>query len=303
MTARAGKSTSADGGAVHDAMPRANTQDFLLNILGGYVALNSGEFWSGGLVSLLQDLGCSAQSARTALSRLVAAGLIARRASGRMTHYRLTDSGRVLLEDGHRRIFSFGRQDAWDGTWTVVSFSVPEAERAMRHRLRKRLEFLGFTHLHQAMWLAPRDKSSEAAHVLEALDIEQRAHLFLARSMDVQRLATVIRERWNVAALDGRYGEFLKCFGHLCDAHALDVLSDGEAFVLRTELIQAFREFMLRDPDLPDELVPELHKRGEAVEVFTTLWTALEPLAERYVHQHAEPPLPNVDRVNRVAAS
>ena len=40
---------------------------------------------------------------------------------------------------------AFGtRLEPWDGRWTVAAFSVPEAQRALRHVLRTRLLWLGF---------------------------------------------------------------------------------------------------------------------------------------------------------------
>jgi phenylacetic acid degradation operon negative regulatory protein len=66
-----------------------------------------------------------------------------------------------VLGEGRNRIFSFGQQTSWDGTWTLLIYTIPEQKRALRHDLRKRLRFLGFTTLRPATWAAARDRTSD----------------------------------------------------------------------------------------------------------------------------------------------
>ena len=116
-----------------------------------------------------------------ALSRLCASQLIARTRKGRTTHYRLTGHGRRVLEEGRDRIFGFGLKPAWDGTWTLLMYTVPEQQRTLRHDLRKRLRFLGFTALHPATWIAPRDRTPDLRRLLDELAAEEHADIFIGR--------------------------------------------------------------------------------------------------------------------------
>jgi DNA-binding transcriptional regulator PaaX len=74
-----------------------------------------------------------------------------------------------VLGEGRDRIFSFGQQASWAGTWTLLMYTIPEQKRALRHDLRKRLRFLGFSTLHAATWVAPRDRTSDVRGLLDEL--------------------------------------------------------------------------------------------------------------------------------------
>jgi phenylacetic acid degradation operon negative regulatory protein len=137
-----------------------------------------------------------------ALSRLSASHLIARRRQGRTTNYRLTEHGRRVLGEGRDRIFSLGQQTSWDGTWTLLMYTIPEQKRALRHDLRKRLRFLGFTTLHAATWVAPRDRTSDVRGLLDELTAEEHADVFVDLPDRPQRLAHDICESWELGQLE-----------------------------------------------------------------------------------------------------
>jgi phenylacetic acid degradation operon negative regulatory protein len=261
----------------------ARPQDLLVTILGDYHLGEKRTLWSAALVRLLGDLGFSPAAARMALSRLGATGLITRTRQGRTTHYRLTDHGRRVLEEGQRRIFNFGLQDEWDGTWTMLSYSIPEELRAVRQGLRKRLRFLGFTLLPQGLWLAPRDRVADVEDLLNELEVRAHAQLFLGSPVEVEEVAELIRASWQLDRIDGLYDDFLKDYGAYAPDRARGGLSERKAFVLRTRLMQAYRQFPLRDPELPDELVRRPDRRTQAIALFHALWRDLAAPAERHV--------------------
>jgi DNA-binding transcriptional regulator PaaX len=78
------------------------------------------------------------------------------------TFSRLSSRAAAILDDGARRIFSFGAANqSWDGMWSLIAFSIPEDNRAARDALRKQLRWLGFAPLHDGLWLSPRDHAAE----------------------------------------------------------------------------------------------------------------------------------------------
>jgi phenylacetic acid degradation operon negative regulatory protein len=137
-------------------------QDLVLTMLGAHLRRPGDLAWSGGMVELLQEFGFSHEAARAALSRLATRGLLDRVRRGRQVHYRLTDRAERLLEEGDRRIFTFGRDDPDCTRWTVLWHSLPEKRRVERARLGRRLRFLGFGSVQDATWVAPRDREEEA---------------------------------------------------------------------------------------------------------------------------------------------
>jgi phenylacetic acid degradation operon negative regulatory protein len=139
-----------------DGPPPARPQDLLVTILGDYLLPGDAGGLPAGALSRSWAIWGRPRPPRMALSRLSASHLIARRRQGRATNYRLTEHGRRVLGEGRDRTFSFGQQTSWSGTWTLLMHTIPEQKRALRHDLRKRLRFLGFTTLHAATGSRPR---------------------------------------------------------------------------------------------------------------------------------------------------
>jgi phenylacetic acid degradation operon negative regulatory protein len=261
----------------------ARPQDLLVTVLGDYLLPGDGGISPGALVALLAELGTSAPAARMALSRLCTSQLIARTRQGPATHYRLTEHGRRVLEEGRDRIFGFGLKPAWDGTWTLLMYTVPEQQRTLRHDLRRRLRFLGFTALHPATWIAPRDRTPDLRRLLDELAAEEHSDIFIGQPAQPRRVAQAISESWELSQLASRYEGFLRSYAARRGSRR--PRSDRDAFILRTNLMHSFRQFPLLDPELPDELMHQPARRGQAVQLFHQMWDDLAGQAQRHVEQ------------------
>src|SRR5262249_13922268 len=141
-------------GAVVQRPPR-----LLLTLLGDYWWQRTEPLPSAAIVALLAEVGLSDSAARAALSPPTRNGPLVTSPSGRRPFVRRSERAAVSLDDGARRIFSFGaRPPEWDGMWSLVAFSIPEQFRAARDELRKELRWLGFAPLYDGLWVAPRDR-------------------------------------------------------------------------------------------------------------------------------------------------
>jgi len=129
----------------------------LLTLLGDYWWQRTESLPSAAIVGLLAEFGVSDSAARAALSRLTRNGLLVTLRNGRRTYVQLSSRAADVLDDGARRIFSFGgRPSPWDGMWSLVAFSIPEEHRSARDELRKALRWLGFAPLYDGLWVSPR---------------------------------------------------------------------------------------------------------------------------------------------------
>src|SRR3954463_6245748 len=117
-----------------------------LRRLGGWIAVAA-------LIALMAELDLDAQSVRSAVSRLKRRGVIASERRAGAAGYRLTERGAAILEAGDARIY--GRDGAGAGGWLLVVFSIPETRRALRHKLRTRLQWLGLGTVANGVWIAP----------------------------------------------------------------------------------------------------------------------------------------------------
>src|SRR5207248_2955383 len=103
----------------------------LLTLLGDYWWQRTEPLPSAAIVGLLAEFGVSDSAARAALSRLTRNGLLVTSRSGRRTFVQLSARAADVLNDGARRIFTFGETPApWDGMWSLVAFSIPEQYRS-----------------------------------------------------------------------------------------------------------------------------------------------------------------------------
>jgi phenylacetic acid degradation operon negative regulatory protein len=258
-------------------------QRLLVTLLGDYWRGRREHIPSTALLRLLAEFGVSSQGARSALSRLVTRGLLVRSRRGRRTFYGLTEEGRRLLDEGAARIFTFGaRRLRWRGTWSVVMFSVAEADRRRRHLLRTRLRWLTFAPLYAGVWVSPHPHLEKAANVLGDLGIgdvtllEATVPSFAAPRRDV--LAA-----WNLRSLRRSYLAFLARFRPVASRLRAGKLAPREALVTRTRLMDEWRRFPREDPELPEDLLPRDWPRREARTLFVELFRALAPAAERRV--------------------
>lgn len=264
---------------------RAQTQHLLLTLLGDYWYQVEECLPSAALVDLLKELGVTAFSVRAALTRLTRRGLLRWEKRGRRTFYALTDRAAAVLSEGGQRIVSFGAEDPpWDGWWAFVAFSVPESRRAVRHILRERLRWLGYTPLYDALWVSPRDRSAEVCRVLDELDLKT-ATLFTGVMSAASPAEASPLAAWNLEELRDSYEKFVAAWRPWAERTRDGSVSPTEALVARTEIMDTWRTFPRLDPELPHRLLPRGWLRKEARQIFVEVYDGLGPLAEMRVRQ------------------
>ena len=104
-------------------------QTLLLMLFGDYLLDRGLCVFSGSAIDVCARLGVSSHAARSTLTRMAGRGLLRRQREGRRVYFGLTDRSTALLRDGRDRIWHAGAvNDRWDGTWTLLSFSLPSGE-------------------------------------------------------------------------------------------------------------------------------------------------------------------------------
>lgn len=107
------------------------------------------------LINVLEGADVAAPATRATLDRLVHSGILARSRSGRETLFSLTDHGVAVLREAKYRVRGPRPFDPQGSGWTLVTFSIPEGQRMLRHRLRSTLTWEGFAPIRDGLWLAP----------------------------------------------------------------------------------------------------------------------------------------------------
>jgi phenylacetic acid degradation operon negative regulatory protein len=229
----------------------ASTRSVLLTMLGEFVHPRGGQVWTGTLVKALEALGVEEKSARQALARTAAEGMLTSTRHGRKVRWTLTPAGAQLLTEGTERIYRFMREPhAWDGRWLVVTVGVPESQRQLRHRLRTRLTWLGLGSPSAGLWIVPdASKVADVRAVIDELNLQSRVFAWTGPSAGMGDARKLLAAAWDLDDVEKRYLAFIDHF------EGMTVGSDREAFVSQVRLIQDWRRFPFLDPDLPGELL------------------------------------------------
>jgi len=282
------------------------TSQLLTTLLGDYWFTTTEHVPSAAIAALLAEFGVGAEATRAALSRSSRRGRLEGVRSGRTTAYRLAPGVRERAVALSRSLMGFGAAPVeWDGMWTCVAFSVPEADRPRRLALRRRLRELGFGVLFDGLWISPRAPVAEVDAALAELGIATAAVL---RVTEVARPGGVdLLSAWDLEALRHRYDGFLATVRLVVGPRlAAGEIGSAEALVTRTEVLAGWRDLVTHDPGLPDELLPAAWPRAEARRCFVEVYDGLGPLAEARVHQlvapHPATPPPRHHRVADILA-
>lgn len=249
----------ADPDTDHPALSRrrelgaTSARSLLLTVLGEFVLPRAEPVWTQVLIDVLGGLGVEHKSARQALARTAAEGLLTSDRAGRRVRWSLSEQGSRLLSTGAERIYGFGAAARpWDGTWLVVLVSVPESRRQLRHRLRTRLAWAGLGSPAPGVWLTPDpDKAAEVADVLAELELTPVTSSFVGPFGSIGTPRQVVEQAWNLAEVETAYEEFIEEFADAAPSEPGDVLAG------QIHLVHAWRRFPFLDPQLPAELLPE----------------------------------------------
>jgi phenylacetic acid degradation operon negative regulatory protein len=232
----------------------------LLTILGEFVLPSGGAALTSAFIDVLGRLGVEEKAARQALMRTAADGLLASERHGRRTLWRLTPTAEQFLTEGAERIYGFpANTPEWDGRWLIVLARVPETERAARHLLRTRLTWAGFGSPAPGVWISTHvDRAKEAEGVLDEAGVHD-GQIFLAEHHAGGPLSAMVREAWDLDAVEDRYEEFLTEFGRA---------RGGDPVVRTVQLVHAWRRFPRTDPALPPALLPARWNGARAAKLF-----------------------------------
>ena len=254
-------------------------QRILVTLLAEFLWVVEAPIPSNMLVEIFEDFGISSDTTRTALSRLVAKGILRRLKTGRSTSYMLSDTAMEMIREDTHRILRFGEQRTWNGEWTLVAFSVAESLRERRHALRSQLRALGFASLFDGLWAAAFATVEEAQTALIEADVPDS--IVVRGSIEASGgKMEQFHAAWKLDALAAEYRGFIARVAPLVARAERGDVSPAEALLVRTRIMDDWRAFPLKDPDLPSELLPPDWPRQEARDLFRCAYELLGPASQ-----------------------
>ncbi len=276
------------------AQPTKRAGSLITTVFGDAIAPRGGTVWLGSLIRVMRVFGINERLVRTSVFRLVRDGWLQSRLIGRRSYYSLTDEGRERFEQATHRIY--GEPAAgWDGRWCLVLLGGLESD--MKDSIRREFGWLGFGALSANLLAHPAPDMTDLDVTLRRLNVIDEIVVMEGQTIRndaaMRRLAGA---SWNLDDIDRRYARFVDMFRPLYTALRKDArISPETAFTVRTLLIQEYRKVLLRDPQLPLELLPAGWHGIPAYQLCRNLYRAVHVQADTYLSaamETADGPLP-----------
>jgi phenylacetic acid degradation operon negative regulatory protein len=270
------------------------TGSLITTVFGDSIAPRGGAVWMGSLISVMSDFGISERLVRTSAFRLVQDGWLQSTQIGRRSYYSLSEEGRERFDQATHKIYG-EPTSTWDDHWCLVM--LVDLDAVSKEVVRKELGWLGFGALSTSVLAHPAPDMSDVDVTLRRLgvadDLIIMSGLTIRNEPSMRRLA---HECWNLDDIDKRYASFVKRFRPLIAAYGKEAeVSPKTAFLVRTLLIQEYRKVLLRDPQLPADLLPSNWHGTAAYQLCRNLYLAVYQRADEHltdVMETADGPLP-----------
>jgi phenylacetic acid degradation operon negative regulatory protein len=269
---------------------RVHANSLIVSMFGDMVVPRGGRIWLGSLIGLLEPLGLNERMIRTAVFRLAREEWLCTEALGRRSDYLLSASGQRRFDEASRHVYA-SHAPLWDRRWRLI-VGVGQIEQKDREALRRALFWQGFGALSLDCYVHP---SADLAAAFDALLAEGLGHLLGgmmpllaadARLGGTASNADLVARAWNLGELSDAYGKFIATYMPALAELRRDrnvVIDEEEAFLMRLLLIHDYRRLLLRDPELPDVLVPAGWPGQTARVLCKELYRRLLVPAERYL--------------------
>jgi phenylacetic acid degradation operon negative regulatory protein len=269
---------------------RIQAGSLITTVFGDAILPRGGRVSLGSMILLLQPLGVSERLVRTAVYRLIKEEWLQSEALGRRTDYILSASGRRRFEEASKQIYAADIPN-WDRRWRLVVM-VGELTQRNREQLRRALFWQGFGETASGCFVHPTADLDNAMDSLAADGLpDLLAHLIplIAVNSKAAQCATdldMVQAAWNLDSLATSYEGFLSKYEPI--RHALSTgipaqFSAESAFLLRTLLIHDVRKLLLRDPQLPQGLLPHAWPGSRARQLCRELYRKLLTLSEQHL--------------------
>lgn len=269
---------------------RVQAGSLIISAFGDAIVPRGGRIWLGSLIRLLEPLELNERLIRTSVFRLAKEEWLRTETVGRRADYVLTQSGRQRFEEASRHIYA-SHAPVWDRRWRLI-LVVKEIDPKERDHLRKALFWQGFGVLSGDCFVHP---SADLTAAFDALVAEGLGSLLdclmpLLAADSLSGLsandADLVRRAWNLQELADAYTDFVATYlpilAELRSDRQAEVDAE-DAFLLRLLLIHDYRRLLLRDPELPEVLLPADWSGQKARLLCKDLYRRLLPAAERHL--------------------
>ncbi|MGP9783744.1 transcriptional regulator [Arthrobacter sp. MYb211] len=262
----------------------------IVSLFGLYARQHGGALPVATIITLMQDVGVESAGTRSSISRLKKRGVIESIQVRGRSGYSLAESVLTTFAEGDERIFHPRRATAQD-RWLLATFTVPETQRNIRHKIRSSLVRMGFGSVVPGLWIAPEHAKDAALAYFSRHGLNEYFEFFLAEHIGGAQIQKNLDSWWDLDSLDQLYSEFLNENRGRLESWRQRVGSgdsnelEARAFADHLILLTQWRRLPYSDPGLPAELLPDGWNALKAEDLFHDLHTLLAPMAARHAQR------------------
>lgn len=259
----------------------------ILTIFGDFICSHGGTIWLGSLIKMVSPLGINQRLVRTSVFRLAENGILQSQQVGRRSYYSLTEKGFRQFSTAAERIYRH-HETVWDGEWRLVFTAMSDLSNEDRERLQKELVWMGFSRFSNGIYGHPTASIDEVKQIVSEIGIEDSIVIMQAQSKDhdpVRSSTNLIQHYFSFDMMKQEYQDYIDEFTDILAAaeKAKAGTRDEElCFLLRVLLIHKFRRILLREPELPHELIPADCLSHRARSMTETLYKSIYKPADDY---------------------
>jgi len=240
---------------------------FVITLFGDAITPRGGQVWIGNIIETCAGVGISETLVRTAVSRLVTAGVLTSNREGRRSYYRLAPRLESEFDMAGRRLFD---PPPAPRDWLLVATSADDDDLAAQ----------GYVRLASGLMLGPCPEG----------DLPGGA-ILRGQGLGGSDLQGLTARLWGLHDLAQGWQAFCGTIAPVID---LPPPSPEDSLIARLCLIHAFRRLVLATPILPEDAFPADWPSTLARSLFARAYLALSPNAETRIatrFEHAAGPL------------
>ena len=272
------------------ALPVSGTS-LISSFYGDALAHRGGEISIASLTALFEGLGFGERFIRTSLFRLHKEEWLEVTRLGRRSFYRLSEKGARITRRAEHKIYCT-EQPAWDGKWLLLLSE--GLERKTLLDVKKQLIWQGFGVLAPSLMASPSQNLAEVQALLFEAGVAENVICFEATSplaLSRAALRARVEECWQLTEKNQRLESFIETFRplqRLLKEAKDEELTAERCFHLQLLVVDCYRRITLRDPMLPQELLPSHWSGQTARQLFTNIYQRTSPGALQFLSEKGE---------------
>jgi phenylacetic acid degradation operon negative regulatory protein len=263
----------------------------IISLYGDYLWTCGGGIWLGSLINSLEILGINQRVVRSSVFRLHKDGWLTISKVGRKSYYYLAQEKYNEVLSANKKIYH-SENPVWNGKWNIIHTSLGPVNHC-KDKLQY-LRYKGFGCFDKDFFIQPylkemaQETKEEIIGKIPSAKIFQQAELFYDNFDIVENM---INKSWDLSKIESEYNDFYSRFYpvfNMINSLGESSLTDEDAFKIRLLVIHFYRKIIIKDPDLPLELLPSNWPRKKTEKLTIDIYNQVHSKALNYLMNNGE---------------